>query len=113
MTDEFIGKVFEMISSAGTARSKYIEAVNLAKQDRFEEAQTMVNEGGEHFLAAHNIHAEMLAEESAQVEKEGVEKTVSLILVHAEDQMMCAETFRLISEELIDVYKKMKEQRGE
>ena len=49
----------------------------------------------------------MLAEESSQIEGGGVEAAVSLILVHAEDQMMAAETFRLICKEMIDVYRKM------
>lgn len=106
MTDEFIGKVFEMISSAGTARSKYIEAVSKAKEDQFKEAEKLIKEGSDCFLTAHNIHAELLADESTVAESGG-QTPVSLILVHAEDQMMCAETFRLISEELIDVYKKM------
>jgi len=27
-----------------------------------------------------------------------------LLLVHAEDQMMCAEGFKIVAEELIDIY---------
>ncbi|HJD45582.1 MAG TPA: PTS lactose/cellobiose transporter subunit IIA [Candidatus Mediterraneibacter norfolkensis] len=107
MTEELIGKIFEMISSAGTARSKYVQAVERAKEDKFNEAEELMKEGGECFLAAHNIHAEMLADESAKIEASGKDSAVSLILVHAEDQMMCAETFRLMSRELIDVYHKM------
>ncbi len=107
MTDELIGKVFQMISSAGAARSKYIEAINKAKDYKFEEAEALIKEGGECFHAAHEVHGEMLAEESSQIEGGGVEAAVSLILVHAEDQMMAAETFRLICKEMIDVYRKM------
>lgn len=110
MTEEFIGKIFEMISSAGTARSKYIEAVHKAREDRFEEAEKLMKEGSVCFVEAHRIHADMLAEDSANIENSGTESAVSLILVHAEDQMMCAETFRLMSEELIAVYRKMKQQ---
>ena len=101
MTDELIGKVFQMISSAGAARSKYIEAINKAKDYKFEEAEALIKEGGECFHAAHEVHGEMLAEESSQIEGGGVEAAVSLILVHAE------ETFRLICKEMIDVYRKM------
>lgn len=109
MSEEFVGKIFEMISSAGSARSKYIQAVEKAKEEKFEEAEVFVKEGGQCFLAAHNIHAELLADESSKFEACSENSAVSLILVHAEDQMMCAETFRLISQELIDVYKKIKE----
>lgn len=109
VTEELIGKIFEMISSAGTARSKYMEAIHKAKEDRFEEAEALMNEGSTCFVAAHSIHADMLAEDSAKLQESGAEAAVSLILVHAEDQMMCAETFRLMAEELIQVYRKINE----
>ena len=34
---------------------------------------------------------------------------LNLILVHAEDQMMSAESFRIIAEEFIAVYKRLSE----
>lgn len=107
MTEELVGKIFEMISSAGAARSKYIEAIHKAKEACFEETEALMNEGSECFIAAHGIHADMLAEDFAKIEESGEKSTVSLILVHAEDQMMCAETFRLMAEELIEVYRKL------
>lgn len=107
MTEELIGRIFEMISSAGAARSKYMEAIHKAKEDFFEEAEALMKEGSICFVAAHSIHAELLAEDSAKLQETGTESPVSLILVHAEDQMMCAETFRLMAEELIHVYRKI------
>lgn len=107
MNEELIGKIFEMISAAGTARAKYIEAIRCAKEGKFEEAQQMLKEGGECFVAAHNVHTDMLSSEAQDIMSSGVNSSVSLILVHAEDQMMNAEAFRLISEEFIDVYKRL------
>ena len=107
MSEEILGKVFEMISAAGTARSKYMEAISRAKAGKMTEADALIAEGGECFLAAHKIHGEMLTEESSRIVEGGNTSMVNLILVHAEDQMMCAETFRLMAQELIDVYKKM------
>lgn len=109
MNEELVVKIFEMISAAGTARAKYIEAIRAAKTDNFEEAQGLINEGGECFVVAHKVHAEMIASEADAIESTGEKSYVSLLLVHAEDQMMGAESFRLISEEFIDVYKKMSE----
>lgn len=94
--------IFEMISAAGGARSKYIEAISAAKAGEFENAQKLIDEGNEFFSNAHNGHADMLTNEAS-----GVNSTVTLLLVHAEDQMMCAEAFRTIAAELIDVYKKI------
>ena len=109
MNEELVGKIFEMISVAGTAKAKYIEAIRSAKEGKFDAAQVMIKEGGECFAAAHTIHAQMLVSESEDIVESGEKFSVSLLLVHAEDQMMSAETFRIISEEFIDVYKKLDE----
>lgn len=34
----------------------------------------------------------------------------SAFWVHVEDQMMCAETFRILAQEFIDLYKKVNKQ---
>lgn len=115
MNEEAIMKIFEMISAAGTARSKYIEAISTAKTGDFEKAADMVKEGGACFLQAHHVHGELLAADSAKMEEAGEGAGASLILVHAEDQMMAAESFRLMAEEFIDVYKQLdalKQQTG-
>jgi len=107
-----IEDIFEMISTAGTARAKYIEAIAFAKKEAYEESKKLMKEGTECFHAAHKLHAKMLAEESQKMESEEHAGAASLILVHAEDQMMCAETFRLVAEEFIDVYKQLKKFAG-
>lgn len=107
MNEELVVKIFEMISAAGTARAKFIEAIRAAKAENFEEAQKLIAEGGECFVVAHKVHAEMISSEAESIDTAGEKSNVSLLLVHAEDQMMSAESFRLISEEFIDVYKKM------
>lgn len=94
---------FEMISAVGSARSTYIEAIQEAKNGNFEKAEVMIEEGGKMFIEGHHAHAKLIQSEA------GGEKTeLSLILVHAEDQLMSAEAFKIIATELIDVYKKMK-----
>lgn len=113
MSEETLGKVLQMISAAGTARTKYMEAVGAAKTDDFDRAEGLVKEGGECFAMAHEVHSEMLSTASADLAATGSSTDMNLILVHAEDQMMCAETFRLVAGELIDVYKSMKGARAE
>lgn len=108
MSDETVTKILEMISAAGTARAKYIEAISQAKKNDFEKVAELVKEGGECFSMAHKVHSEFLASSSANLAASGSDADVSLILVHAEDQMMCAETFRLVAEEFIDLYRSMK-----
>lgn len=89
-----------MIAAVGSAKSKYLEALKLAGCKEFEKAAKCVEEGKEIFLDGHKVHAELLAK-SAGAE----DVTVSLLLAHAEDQLMSAETIQIMVEEFIRVYK--------
>lgn len=109
MSEENVTKVLQMISTAGTARAKYMEAISSAKTYDFEQARKLMAEGGECFKMAHDVHTEFLTSASADLAASG-NSDINLILIHAEDQMMCAETFRLMAEELIDVYQKINSQ---
>lgn len=102
MNEEKAMVIFQMISAAGAAKSKYIEAISVAREGNFEEAHKIMKEGSECFVEAHRVHAELLSTEAT-----GVNSEVSLLLVHAEDQMMSAETFRTVAEEIIMLYEKM------
>ena len=54
------------------------------------------------FLVGHEVHFELI-----QKEAQGVEVGGSLILVHAEDQLMSAESFKIIAEEMIASYERI------
>ena len=90
---------FEIISNVGGARSSYIEAIELARKREFEQAQASVKQGEEYFLAGHQAHARLIQKEAS---KEGV--NVSLLLMHAEDQLMSAETFRILADCFMELY---------
>ena len=94
--------IFEIISKVGVARSKYIEAISYAKDYNFETAENLIKEGSEIFLDSHKIHANLV-----QKEANGEKVEVSILLVHAEDQLMSAESFKILSNEFIQSYKKM------
>lgn len=93
---------FQIISSVGTARSSYIEAVRKARVGDFEGAQACIVSGQQEFLKGHEAHFELL-----QKETNGEPVGGSLLLIHAEDQLMSAEGFKIIAEELIENYRKM------
>lgn len=93
---------FQLISNCGNARSCYVEAINQAKEKNFEEVEKLIAEGNECFNMGHKVHAQMI-----QAEAQGNGMNFSLIIVHAEDILMSAETLKIISENFIDVYKKM------
>jgi PTS system cellobiose-specific IIA component len=56
-------------------------------------------------VEGHNAHAGLLQQEA----EGGPGSTLSLLILHAEDQLMSAEGFKTIAQEFIEVYKKFKE----
>ncbi|BAK81383.1 PTS lactose/cellobiose transporter subunit IIA [Candidatus Arthromitus sp. SFB-rat-Yit] len=97
-------KSFEIISNVGSARSFYIEAISYAKKFDFEMAEKLMKDGIDAFKSGHAAHADLI-----QMEANNEKLPFSLILMHAEDQLMSAEGFKIIAREFIDVYKKFKE----
>ena len=93
---------FEIISNVGMARGSYIEAIDLATEGKFDEAEAKIEEGNKFFANGHDAHTDLIQKEAA-----GERTEIILILVHAEDQLMSAEGFRTIAEEFIELYKKI------
>lgn len=98
MTEEQEMQIFQLISTAGTAKSMYIEAVKKAKEGNYDDARALIKQGEECYIEGHHIHSSMITD---------VTSYVNLILAHAEDQMMNAETIRLMAEEIIDLHEKI------
>jgi PTS system cellobiose-specific IIA component len=94
---------FQIISNVGTAKSLYIEAIGKAKTGDFEGAEKMVKDGDDVFIEGHHAHAKLLEREA------NGKDTLSLLIMHAEDQMMSAEAFKNIALEFIDTYHEIKD----
>lgn len=94
--------LFQIISSVGTAKSLYIESIWKSKKNEFKEAKKKIDEGNEYFLKGHEYHLEL-------IQKDASDSSVpfSLLLVHAEDLLMTADTFKILSTEFMDLYKKI------
>ena len=95
---------FQIISNVGAARSSYIEAIQMAKTGDFDGAAQCMEAGQKQFLAGHEAHFELIKKEA-----EGEPVGGSLILVHADDQLMSAESFKIIAEEMIASYRRIVE----
>lgn len=80
----------------------YIEAISFAKEGKFEEARKTIEEGEKIFVEGHHAHAELIQQEAS-----GNNVEFRLLLMHAEDQLMSAETFKVMAEEFISVYEKI------
>lgn len=92
-----------IITYSGMAKSCYMEALYLAKQGQFSQVEEKLREGDASFVEAHHGHGELLQEEMSTEEPQ-----TSLLMTHAEDQLMGAEMLKIVILELIEIYKDKK-----
>lgn len=90
----------EIISETGLARSFYIDAINAAKKGNFQEADRLLSVGEKHFVLGHTAHTKLVQKEAA-----GEPVQINILLSHAQDMLMSAETFKLIALEIIDLHR--------
>ncbi|MDO4926285.1 MAG: PTS lactose/cellobiose transporter subunit IIA [Turicibacter sp.] len=90
---------FQIISAVGTARSLYVEAIQEAKKGNIEAAKQLIEDGVKVFVEGHHAHASLIQQEAA-----GEKLEFSLLLMHAEDQLMTTETLKIVAEEFIEIY---------
>jgi len=91
---------FKIIASVGSARSMFVNAMRLARNGQIDEAEDQIIQGDEHMKEGHHAHMEVLT-----MQANGEVLPFDLLLVHAEDQLMSAETIKIMAEEVIGLYK--------
>lgn len=94
---------FEIISNVGMAKSLAIEALRDVRSGKYEEGKAKLNEASEFLVKGHHAHADLIQKEAS-----GERVEFSLIIMHAEDQMMAAETIKSLVEQMIEMYKELK-----
>ena len=99
MTEEMEMICFQLIANSGAAKSAYLEALELAKSGQKQAAQAKLGEAEECFVLAHQVHSELIQKEAS-----GQQTPVSLLLMHAEDQMASVEVVQLLVRELMAVH---------
>lgn len=89
--------VFQLISAFGSARSYFLEALQKANQKDYIGADELIALGEADLLTGHHVHAQLITQEAS-----GQSVPVSLLLMHAEDQFMAAETTKTLVLSLIE-----------
>ena len=97
--DQLQQKAFKIIAEAGSAKSLAILALQAAKQKQMKEVEQKLAEARKYFNAAHHYHHDLI-----QKEAQGIDVQLSLIFMHAEDQLMSTETIIILVEEMIEMY---------
>lgn len=93
----------QIVTYAGCAKSCYMQALQEAKKGNWEFVEPKIKEGEQNYRQAHEAHGEILMEEVNTLVPQ-----ISLLMSHAEDQIMSAELVRVLVEELIELYGKQK-----
>ena len=93
---------FQIIAAVGTARSLYIEAIDLASEGKYDEARAKIKEGQEAFNGGHAALGELLTKFA-----NGELPPMDILMTHAEDQLMSAEAFGILADKFITLYEKV------
>ena len=91
-----------LIANGGNAKSLAFEAIRKAKVGDIEGAREKLAEADKSLLEAHNSQTGMLTKEA-----QGDHMPVSLLVVHSQDHLMNAITFRDLAGEMVDLYEKL------
>ena len=95
---------FGLISTAGTARSLYMNAMKAAREGQFDEADDLMKQAEEPSLEAHNTQTKLLVSEA-----QGHHIPVDVLLVHSQDHLMDSIAVGDLAVEIIALYKKIAE----
>jgi PTS system cellobiose-specific IIA component len=96
--------VMGLILNGGNAKSSAVTAIKAAKKGDFVAARAQLKEADKFLVAAHNSQTQMLTQEA-----NGQHQPVDLLMVHGQDHLMNAITFRDLASEIIDIYQRLAE----
>ena len=100
--NEYYMLAFTIIGHVGTAKSLVMEALYAAKEGNYDLAEEKLAESKKYFVEGHKTHASLIQREAS-----GEKLEFSLILMHAEDQIMSVDTITLLVTEMIELYKRV------
>lgn len=101
-TDQIMEVVMTLIMHGGDARSSAMEAIHAARDGNFDLATEKIQGADESLKEAHKVQFSLLSQEA-----KGDSVSINLLLVHAQDHLMSAMTYRDLAEEMIELYKRV------
>ncbi|MBO1265222.1 PTS lactose/cellobiose transporter subunit IIA [Proteiniclasticum sp. SCR006] len=102
MNNEMEMIIFNIINYAGTAKGLAYEALNEAEKGNFDKIPELMKEADQNLLEAHKVQTSII-----QAEARGEKPEVSVLFVHAQDQLMTAMESKTLIESLIRMHKKI------
>lgn len=94
--------LMELVCYAGNAKSMALQAVMKAEDHNMEAAQDQLKKAKEELHKAHTIQTDLMTKE---IQGEPVEK--SILLIHAQDHFMAANTVIELAERFLKLYERL------
>ncbi|MEY8462555.1 PTS lactose/cellobiose transporter subunit IIA [Streptococcus merionis] len=92
---------FEIVSYAGEARSKLLDALKAAQNGEFEKAEELVESANSSIVEAHHAQTSLLQKEAA-----GEDLAFSVTLMHGQDHLMTTLLLKDMMKHMIELYKR-------
>ena len=101
-SEQLLETIMGLIMHGGDAKSSAMEGIYAAKKGNFEEADQKLKDADEALKNAHKSQTSLLTREAS-----GDPVELSLLLVHGQDHLMNAITFKDLAIEVIDIHRKL------
>jgi len=102
MDDEYMNIVMGIIINGGNAKGLAYEAIQKAKVGDFDQAEKLLDDSQKALSEAHETQTDLLTRTAR-----GEPIEVNLYMVHAQDHLFGAITFRDIAKELVEQYRRI------
>lgn len=93
---------FQLVANVGEASAHFSDAIQYAREGKFEDAENEMSAANECIIRAHESQTDLL-----RAEVSGEEIEFSLLLVHAQDHLMTTITFGRLAEEFVRLYREV------
>lgn len=102
MNEEYMMVVMGIIMHGGNAKGMAFQAIQQAKAGEFEEAEKSLQEANMELKEAHDTQTDMLTRVA-----QGETIEINLYMVHAQDHLMNAITFKDLAVEIVSMEKRL------
>lgn len=92
---------FEIVSYAGEARSKLLDALKAAQTGEFDKAEELVESANASIVEAHHAQTSLLQKEAT-----GEDLAFSVTLMHGQDHLMTTLLLKDLMKHMIELYKR-------
>lgn len=100
---DVIQECMNMIANGGEAKSLAMQAISQARVGKFKEAEESLKLSDKALIKSHQAHTTLLFHDA-----EHQDLKVSILMVHAADHLSSAETVRILAEDMIELYREVK-----